>query len=205
MCRFMFFCLSWLVMASPAGAGEPPIILVFGDSLSAGYGMPVDKAWPGLLAQRLHSAQLSANVVNASLSGETTAGGRSRLPEALRRHRPTLVVIELGANDGLRGLPLATMKSNLQEMIAACRAAGAKVVLAGMRLPPNFGPEYSDAFERSFGELARKESISLVPFLLQGVAQRWELFQADGLHPTAEAQPLIVDNVWPVLKRLLGR
>jgi acyl-CoA thioesterase-1 len=178
-----------------------PKILVLGDSLSAGYGIAHQSAWPTLLQQRLGGEY---SVVNASISGETTAGGRSRLPEQLARHRPTLVVIALGANDGLRGLPLTQMRDNLVAMIGATRSAGASPLLIGVRLPPNFGA-YADAFHRSFSDIAQAQRVPLVPFLLDGFADRPEFFQEDGLHPTAAAQPLILDNVWPQLSTLLQR
>lgn len=176
-----------------------PRILIVGDSLSAGYGIRQDAAWPQLLARRLGGEY---SVVNASISGETTAGGRSRLPALLRQNAPAVVLIALGANDGLRGLSLVQMRDNLQAMIAAARGAGARVAIAGMRMPPNYGA-YADAFFATFGEVARRERVPLVPFLLDGIAEHGELFQADGLHPTAEAQARILDNVWPALAPLI--
>ena len=177
-------------------------ILVFGDSLSAGYGIPQDAAWPSLLAKRLEQNRLDYSVTNASISGETTSGGRTRLAAALDKAQPAVVVIALGANDGLRGLPLPQMRANLDAMIAASRAAGARVLLAGMRLPPNYGP-YADEFAGVFADLARRHQVALLPFLLEPVAGRPRLFQADNLHPVAEAQPLILDHVWPALAPLL--
>ena len=173
-----------------------------GDSLSAGYGLRPEAAWPSLLARRLTEKRLDYSVVNLSISGETTAGGRSRLDAALRRQAPAVVIIALGANDGLRGLPLAQMRDNLGAMIEASRAAGARVLLAGMRLPPNYGP-YADEFFASFGQLARQHKVALLPFLLEPVATRSDLFLPDNLHPTAAAQPLILDHVWPALLPLL--
>ena len=190
-----------LLFALPASAANRTI-LVFGDSLSAGYGIRPEAAWPSLLQARLAEQRLDYNVVNASISGETTAGGRTRLEAALARHKPTLVVLALGANDGLRGLPLTQMKDNLAAMTDAARRTGARVLLVGMRLPPNYGP-YAAQFQAVFGEVARREKAPLVEFLLAGIADRPEFFQADMLHPTAAAQAKVLDNVWPALAPLL--
>ena len=189
-----------LLLTASAFAARP--VLILGDSLSAGYGIRPDQAWPALLAGRLAEKRLDYSVANLSISGETTAGGRSRLAPALAERRPAVVVIALGANDGLRGLPLPQMRANLDAMIAASRAAGARVLLAGMRLPPNYGP-YADEFAGVFADLARRHKVALLPFLLEPVAGRPRLFQADNLHPVAEAQPLILDHVWPTLAPLL--
>mgnify|MGYP000934307888 CR=1 FL=1 len=189
-----------LLLTASAFAARP--VLILGDSLSAGYGIRPDQAWPALLAGRLAEKRLDYSVANLSISGETTAGGRSRLAPALVERRPAVVVIALGANDGLRGLPLPQMRSNLDAMIVASRAAGARVLLAGMRLPPNYGP-YADEFAGVFADLARRHKVALLPFLLEPVASRPRLFQADNLHPVAEAQPLILDHVWPALAPLL--
>lgn len=197
--RLVLFVFSLLFTAS-AFAARP--VLILGDSLSAGYGIRADQAWPALLAGRLAEKRLDYSVANLSISGETTAGGRSRLPAALAERRPAVVVIALGANDGLRGLPLAQMRANLEAMIAASRQAGARVLLAGMRLPPNYGP-YADEFAGIFTDLAKRRQVALLPFLLEPVAGRPQLFQADNLHPVAEAQPLILDHVWPALAPLL--
>lgn len=185
---------------APAWAAKT--LLVFGDSLSAGYGIRPEAAWPSLLQARLAEKGLDYSVANLSISGETTAGGLSRLPAALRQHRPAAVILALGANDGLRGLPLAQMKSNLDAMIAAAQSEGARVLLVGMRLPPNYGP-YAGQFHAAFGEVAQKRRVPEVDFLLAGIADRPALFQADGLHPTAEAQARLLDNVWPQLLPLL--
>lgn len=173
-----------------------------GDSLSAGYGIRPDQAWPSLLGARLAEKRLDYSVANLSISGETTAGGRSRLAQALKAHQPAIVIIALGANDGLRGLPLGQMRDNLNAMIDASRTNGAKVVLAGMRLPPNYGP-YAKEFFGSFKDIAESKKTPLIDFLLDPIARKPQLFQADNLHPLAEAQPLILDHVWPALAPLL--
>jgi acyl-CoA thioesterase-1 len=177
-------------------------ILVFGDSLSAGYGIRQDEAWPSLLAQRLQEKRLDYNVVNASISGETTAGGRARIDATLSRHSPQIVILALGANDGLRGLSLASMRDNLASMASSAKNINARVLIVGQRLPPNYGP-YATQFHEGFAEVARSKQTALVDFLLDGVAADPALFQADNLHPTAEAQPRILDNVWRVLAPLL--
>jgi acyl-CoA thioesterase-1 len=178
-------------------------ILVFGDSLSAAYGIAAKRGWVALLAERLQREQLHYNVVNASISGETTAGGVSRLPGALARHKPAVVILALGGNDGLRGLPVAEMKKNLAEMIRMSQQAGAKVLLVGMRVPPNYGPEYTQDFAAAFAELTRARNSARAPFLLEGVAEDLRLFQPDRIHPTESAQPLLLENVWKALKPLL--
>lgn len=192
------------VICLSAGArAAAPTILVFGDSLSAGYGIARQDAWPSLLETRLKDSGYPHAVLNASISGETTAGGRSRLPAALQQHKPGIVVIELGANDGLRGLPLAAMQDNLVNMIKASQQAGAKVVLVGMRLPPNYGRDYTEKFAATFGSLAKQHKTALVPFLFENFATRADAFQADRMHPTAASQPLMLDTVWKQLKPLL--
>ena len=177
-------------------------ILVMGDSLSAGYGIRPDQAWPALLAKRLAEKHLDYSVANLSISGETTAGGRSRLPEALRQHKPAIVVIALGANDGLRGLPLTQMRDNLEAMLEAAQATGARTLLVGIRLPPNYGP-YAIEFDKVFSETAKRKKSARLDFLLAPIATNRAFFQADNLHPTADAQPLILDGVWPDLLPLL--
>ncbi|WP_326525980.1 arylesterase [Dokdonella sp.] len=195
------YALAGLLLASASAfAGT---VLVWGDSLSAGYGLRPQQAWPSLLEKKIADARLPHTVINASISGETTAGGRSRLPVALQTHRPSLVVIELGANDGLRGLPVAAMSTNLQAMIDASRQAGAKVLLIGMRMPPNYGPDYTTRFEKAFQDLARTNKLRLVPFMMEGFADQRAYFQQDGIHPVADAQPLILDTIWRELKPLL--
>lgn len=176
---------------------------MFGDSLSAAYGIAAQRGWVALLAERLQRERPDYSVVNASISGETTAGGVSRLPRALARHRPAVVILELGANDGLRGLPVPEMKKNLAAMIGMSRQAGAKVLLVGMRVPPNYGPQYTRDFAAAFADLARERKTALVPFLLEGMAEDLRLFQPDRIHPTEDAQPLLLENVWQALRPLL--
>lgn len=177
-------------------------ILVLGDSLSAGYGIAQEAAWPSLLDKRLQEKRLDYSVVNASISGETTSGGRSRLDAALATHKPAVVIIALGANDGLRGLPIATTRDNLNAMAESAQKSKAKVLIVGMRIPPNYGA-YADQFHAVFGEVSKARKTALVDFLLDGVAMQAKLFQADNLHPTAEAQPRLLDNVWKGLEPLL--
>ena len=191
--------------AAESATADTPTILVFGDSLSAAYRIPRDQGWVALLQQRLRQQALPQQVVNASVSGETTSGGWSRLPAALKQHKPDIVVLELGANDGLRGLPVADMQRNLEAMIKASRDAGARVLLVGMLIPPNYGPRYTHAFAASFKELAERYDLPLLPFLLEGVAGKRALTQDDGLHPTAGAQEKILDNVWEVLQPMLKK
>ncbi len=179
-------------------------VLIFGDSLSAGYGIALDAAWPKLLQARLQEQGFNAEVVNASISGETTAGGRGRLAALLTQYRPRVLILELGGNDGLRGLPLRTIEANLKTMIEQARGAGAKVLVTGMKLPPNYGP-YANAFSKIYPPLARGDDVVVVPFLLEGVGDNAELMQADGIHPRAEAQPRIVENIWPKLVPLLRK
>nr|WP_246327653.1 arylesterase [Candidatus Competibacter phosphatis] len=192
-----------MVLFGSAARAESPVILVLGDSLSAGYGIPVEKGWVSLLQRRLVERGFPYRVVNASISGDTTSGGLSRLPAALELHRPAIVVLELGANDGLRGQPPMAMSRNLSQMIERSQQAGARVLLAEMRIPPNYGPLYAQKFQATFGELAQHYAIPLIPFLLDGVAGNPALIQDDGLHPRAEAQPQILDNVWAVLEPTL--
>lgn len=178
---------------------------MFGDSLAAGYGVAPAGAWPQLLQRKLQQEGYGATVVNASVSGETTSGGLARLPRSLQQHRPAVVLLELGANDGLRGLPLPTVRSNLDKMITLIQDAGAKVLLVGIQLPPNYGPAYSTRFRDLFTELARSRRVAVVPFLLEGVALEPRYMQDDGLHPNAAAQPLLLATVWPHLQPLLAR
>ena len=193
--------------AQPAGAqGALPRLLVVGDSLSAEYGLARGTGWVALLEQRLARDKLAWQVINASISGDTTSGGRSRLPALLKQHKPQLVIIELGGNDALRGLPLNMTQANLSAMARAAKAAGARVLLTGMAVPPNYGRAYGEDFLALFGKVAKAEGVALVPFLLAGVAdgpRAEELFQSDRIHPKAEAHPLMLANVWPVLRPLL--
>lgn len=184
-------------------AGAAGTILVFGDSLSAAYGIAQDRGWVSLLEARLKERRLNYSVANASISGETTAGGVSRIGGALTQHRPRVVILALGANDGLRGLPLDAMKKNLAQMIRAAQGAKARVLLVGMKMPPNYGPDYTQGFERGYAELAKEFKLALVPFLLEGMAERRELYQPDNIHPIATAQPAILETVWKQLAPLL--
>lgn len=202
---FRFLKISCLLLALGVlvpTAHAAKTILVFGDSLSAGYGIRQDAAWPALLAKRLQEKKFDYNVVNASISGETSAGGRARIAGALGKHAPQIVIVALGANDGLRGLSLQAMRDNLTSITENAQKMKAQVLVVGQRLPPNFGP-YADEFHASFGKVANARKAALLDFLLDGVATRSELFQADNLHPTAEAQPLLLDNVWRGLAPLL--
>ncbi len=197
-----------LIVADAAGAPEAteaPVILMLGDSLSAAYGMPLDQGWVSLLQTRIDERDLPHRVVNAAISGETVAGGLSRLPALLAEHAPTLVLIALGANDGLRGFAPAQIENDLATLVEQAQAADADVVVIGVRLPPNYGPAYTERFQRLFATVADRTGVALVPKLLVNVAEDRRLMQADGLHPTAEAQPLILETVWPVLAPLLDR
>nr|WP_028311201.1 arylesterase [Derxia gummosa] len=190
-------------LAPASSVAATRTLLVLGDSLSAEYGLPRDSGWVKLLRDRLAEKKLDWNVVNASISGETTAGGASRLPKLLDEHKPRLVIVELGANDGLRGSPLDMTRRNLDTIIGASQGAGAKVLLVGMQLPPNFGRGYTERFAAVFEQTAQAHKAALVPFLLDGFAADASFFQADRIHPTVQAQPLILDNVWPKLEPLL--
>jgi acyl-CoA thioesterase-1 len=192
-----------LLLTLDAGAARAPAILVVGDSLSASYGIELRDGWVTLLQQRLTRQGYPHTVVNASISGDTTAGGRVRLPDALQRHRPRIVILELGGNDGLRGLSLRATRANLDTMIKAAQTAGAQVLLVGIHLPSNYGPEYTDKFHAIYHDLARTHNTALAPFLLEGVALTPGLMQPDGIHPRAAAQPRLLDNVWPYLEPLL--
>lgn len=191
------------ILALPISASAGSSVLVFGDSLSAGYGIALQQSWPALLAKRLEDNRPPWSVSNASISGETTAGGRTRFKEALDRVQPAVVVLALGANDGLRGLSLAQMRDNLLAMIRAAKDRNARVLLVGMKLPPNYGPDYVRQFEQAFARVAREEQVPLLPFLLAPIAADAAAFQPDGLHPTAAAQPKLLEYVWSGLQPLL--
>jgi acyl-CoA thioesterase-1 len=198
------FCLS-LLLGAPVARAEPPTVLVLGDSLSAAYGIRLEQGWVALLQDRLKDKGYGHRVVNASSSGETTGGALARLPRALERHRPAVVVIELGGNDGLRGLPIADVRANFESLIRLSRDSGANVLLIGMRIPPNYGATYTRTFHDLFGELAAKHRLPLVPFFLDGIALDDSLMLEDGLHPNAAAQPKLLEMAWPKLEPLLKR
>ena len=197
---FLSAALALMCMAQNAAAGT---ILIVGDSISAAFGLDTRVGWVALLEQRLKQQGYDDKVVNASISGDTSAGGLARLPALLAAHKPEVVIIELGGNDGLRGQQPAQLKQNLAGMIEASQKAGAKVLLLGMQLPPNYGARYTQAFAKVYDELAAEKQVARVPFFLQGVGGHPQLMQADGIHPAADAQGLLLDNVWPALKALL--
>jgi acyl-CoA thioesterase-1 len=197
--RFAFaLCAAWSAVSAAAGT-----VLVYGDSLSAAYGISQKDGWVSLLGERLKSANYI--VVNASISGETTAGGAARIDDALERFRPDVVVLALGGNDGLRGLPVAEMKANLRRIVRAAQGRNARVLVVGMRIPPNYGRKYTEEFFQAFAEVASEQRTAYVPFLLDGIGERRELFQSDQIHPTEAAQPLMLETVWPRLQPLLKR
>lgn len=199
--KILLVMVCWLALSARAD----PLLLVYGDSLSAGYGLPQGTGWVDLLADRLRSEKSGFRVVNASVSGETTHGGLNRLPVVLAQHRPDIVIIELGGNDGLRGLSLETTTNNLAAMVRAVQKTGARAMIVGMQLPPNYGTAYTKKFQGLFEEVAREQKALLVPFMLAGFGDKREYFQPDGIHPTAEAQSLILDNIWPVLAPALKK
>ena len=184
------------LLACCGTAAAAPTILVYGDSLSAAYGIPQSAGWVALLGERLKQRRLDYTVVNESVSGETTAGGAARIGAALARTKPAIVIVELGANDGLRGLPVAQTKANLTAIVQASKRQGARVLLVGMQMPPNYGEKYTSEFRSAFGEVAREERITLVPFIFEGVPDTREMVQPDNIHPTAAAQPIMMENVW---------
>ena len=190
---------------SPARAADAPVVLVLGDSISAGYGLGNGEGWVTLLAARIREQGLPHHVVNASISGDTTAGGRARLPQLLKQHKPAVVVIELGGNDALRGGDLAATRANLDAMVQASQAASARVLVVGMQVPPNYGSAYVRAFGALFTDVARARGVPVVPFVFDGFADDLAQFQPDRIHPTAAAQPRILANVWPALAPLLGK
>ncbi|HYN13235.1 MAG TPA: arylesterase [Burkholderiales bacterium] len=192
-----------MLLSGGALAAPQKPVLVFGDSLSSAYGIAQSRGWVALLGERLKRELPDYIVVNESISGETSAGGRARIEAALARHKPAIVVLELGANDGLRGLPILQMKQNLAAMIEQSQKGGARVLLLGMKLPPNYGPDYTQSFEAAFGELARRHRTALVPFLLEDIAEQADMFQSDRIHPTEAAQPLMLERVWKALRPLV--
>ncbi len=194
-----------LAATAAAPSSGQPVLVVLGDSLSAEYGLPRDTGWVALLRQRLATGRVDYSVANASVSGDTTSGGRARLPAVLQRLKPSIVVVELGSNDALRGVPLATTEQNLRDIIADARHAHAKVVLVGMYVPANYGPDYTQKFHAVYTRLAKELDVPLVPFLLAGIEDKPEMFQSDQMHPTRQAQGVLLDNVWPALKPLLGK
>jgi acyl-CoA thioesterase-1 len=198
--RVLLLCL---MLCAPAAYSASKTLLVLGDSISAEYGLPRDSGWVSLLQTRLSDDKLPVSVVNASISGETTAGGLTRLPALLQQHKPAVLIIELGGNDGLRGLSLAATQSNLREMIKSADRIGARVLLLGMRVPPNYGPDYSKRFAAMYQGLARERNVKLVPFLFAGLEDTERFFQQDRIHPNQRAQTVMLDNVWPSLRSLL--
>lgn len=194
-------CVLLSLLALPALAQN---ILLVGDSISAAYGLEIEQGWVRMLEQRLAEHKQPYTVVNASVSGDTTAGGLARLPALLEQNQPALVLIELGGNDGLRALPVANLQQNLSAMVTLAQQAGAEVILLGMRIPPNYGPRYTDAFERVFVDVANEHAVSLVPFLLEGVGGVDGMIQSDGVHPTAAAQSILLDNAWPKIRQWLA-
>ena len=200
--RLIFFLLVLLLSAN-AGGTNSPTVLIFGDSLSAGYGIEVDQSWATLLQARLKKQGYEHKVVNASISGETSEGGATRIDSALAAFSPELVILELGANDGLRGLPTARIKANLGTVVTRAQASGAKVVLLGIKIPVNYGPRYSTAFESVFRQISEEHNIQWIEFFMEGIALNDELLQNDRIHPNAIAQPLLLDNAWPIISATL--
>jgi acyl-CoA thioesterase-1 len=193
-----------VLVSGGVGGSEPPTMLIFGDSLSAGYGIEVDQSWVTLLQARLGEQGYEHRVVNASISGETSEGVAARIDTALETFTPALVILELGGNDGLRGFPPGRMRANLDTIITKSKASGADVVMLGIRIPPNYGQRYTEAFENVFRELADRHEIPWIEFFLEGVALNSELMQADGIHPNAAAQPILLDNAWPIIEQTLA-
>lgn len=198
----MVVCLS-LIPFQVRAENESPTILILGDSISAAYNMEISQSWPSLLQDRLQQDGYAYEVFNSSISGETTQGGITRLPRLLEKHQPGIVVIELGGNDGLRGLPIEVTQQNLSSMIELSQQAGARVVLAEMRIPPNYGRSYTEKFNQTYTTLEESFGVTLLPFILQDIALEPGMMQADGIHPSIEAQPVILDKVWAVLSQLL--
>jgi acyl-CoA thioesterase-1 len=199
--KLVLCVVCWMALAAEA----QPVLLVYGDSLSAGYGLPQGKGWVDLLARRLAAEGFDYRVINASVSGETTLGGANRIDAAMTQHQPAIVIIELGGNDGLRGLPLAATRQKIEKMVKTARSKRAQPLLVGMQLPPNYGTAYTEKFQALFAQIAQEQKVPLVPFMLAGFGEKREYFQPDGIHPTVEAQTLILDNIWPVLRPMLGK
>lgn len=200
----IFVCALALIGAGFAGTADArSTLLVYGDSLSAAYGIAQNEGWVTLLDLRVRQKRLNYTVVNASISGETSSGGASRIAATLRQYKPGVLILALGANDGLRGLPVAQMRANLDAIVRAAQGAGSRVLLVGMKMPPNYGPRYTRDFEQAFASLAKRHRTAFVPFMLEGVAEKRENFLDDNLHPTAQAQPLILENIWRGLVPLL--
>jgi acyl-CoA thioesterase-1 len=191
------------LIAIPAAGAEVPTVLVFGDSLSAGFGIDVDQSWPALLQTRLQGQGYEHRVINASISGETTEGGANRISSALERFKPAVVILELGGNDGLRGFPPDRMRSNLRTIIETSKNSGAAVVLLGIRIPTNYGSRYTEAFETTYRELAAELDVPWIEFFMAGIALNRDLMQDDGIHPNADAQPILLDNAWPIIREAL--
>lgn len=196
--------VSLAAQATNAPESAKPVIVVLGDSISAEYGLPRDTGWVALMRQRLTDKRIDYSVANASISGDTTSGGRARLPALMQRLKPSIVVVELGANDALRGVPLSTTEDNLRTIIEQAQQGHAKVVLVGMYVPPNYGPDYTQKFHGMYGDLSKELRVPLVPFLLAGIADKPDMFQADQIHPTQQAQPVLLNNVWPTIAPLLS-
>ena len=200
-----FFAFFVLLLAAAANSAEPPTVLVFGDSLSAGFGIDVDQSWTSLLQTRLQEQGYEHRVVNASISGETTEGGAARIDSALETFDPDLIILELGGNDGLRGFPPSRMKGNLGKIIGSSKSSGAAVVVLGIRIPPNYGQRYTEQFENVFREVAAEYGVPWIEFFMEGVALNEELMQGDGIHPNAAAQPVLLDNAWPMISEALAQ
>jgi acyl-CoA thioesterase-1 len=200
----LFLTFFVLVVTAPALAANTPTVLIFGDSLSAGYGIDVDQSWVALLQSRLSAQGYEHRVINASISGETTEGGKTRIGPALERFEPALIILELGGNDGLRGFPPEVMKENLQVIIETAKQSDAAVVMLGIRIPTNYGPRYTEAFEGVYRELAAELSVPWIEFFMENIALNEALMQDDGIHPNAEAQSILLDNAWPVIRQALS-
>jgi len=193
-----------LLLCGTANSADDPTVLIFGDSLSAGFGIDVDQSWAALLQTRLATLGYEHRVINASISGETTEGGVARISAALERFQPVLIILELGGNDGLRGFPPERLHDNLEKIVVASKDSGAAVVLLGIRIPLNYGPRYTEAFENTFRDVAAANEVPWIEFFMEGIAMNDELLQEDRIHPNTEAQPLLLDNAWPIISASLG-